>query len=566
MQAALDAVRSNTLSIRKTSQRFNIPKTCLLRRLHNVVEHPEPRNDTYKQVFTAEQEKVLLNHILDLESRFYGITATECRKLAFDLAESLNIKHPFNKDVKLAGYDWFTGFRKRNPQFSIRAPEPTSVARAVGFNRPQVERFFSLIDSTLRKHNLQAHQIFNIDECGFNTVPVPRKILAQKGKKQVGRIVSAERGFNTTAVCGISASGFYIPPFFLFARQRMNPLLMKGCSAGSQGYANSSGWMDGDHFLKFLDHFINVVKPSEDRKILLVLDNHGSHWTLEAITKAKANHIILISLPPHTSHRLQPLDCCIYGPLKAQYARECDVWMTNHPGQRLSIYEVVEIFSTAFARIASVEKAVKGFSVTGIWPFNPTVFNDQDFLPSEMTHVEEMVDDLQPQEKENQNKVTEQPIHDREDRVDETQSFAECIELLSPKPSTSKKRQASKRKTQRSEELTSTPFKDELEKIIAAKENPKTKVKRKLSDESHATQKKGKGKQQMKNTKKRQVSSESEDDQQNTECLYCNSSFLQSKSGEGWIQCLLCKQWAHDACAGVEDDEDVFQCNLCINK
>lgn len=38
------------------------------------------------------------------------------------------------------------------------------------------------------------------------------------------------------------------------------------------------------------------------------MDNHETHVSIQAITKAKENGIVLLTIPPHTSHKLQPLD------------------------------------------------------------------------------------------------------------------------------------------------------------------------------------------------------------------------------------------------------------------
>lgn len=61
---------------------------------------------------------------------------------------------------------------------------------------------------------------------------------------------------------------------------------MPCCPAGSVEYANTPEWMDSDHFLKFLDHFIGVVKRTDDRKINL-LDIHTRHRTLKLLLKVK---------------------------------------------------------------------------------------------------------------------------------------------------------------------------------------------------------------------------------------------------------------------------------------
>lgn len=74
--------------------------------------------------------------------------------------------------------------------------------------------------------------------------------------------------------------------------------------------------MSETEFLVFLDHFIKHVKPAKDDPVLLFLDDHHSHVNVAVINKAKENYAILLSFPPHCSHKLQPLDVGIYGPLK----------------------------------------------------------------------------------------------------------------------------------------------------------------------------------------------------------------------------------------------------------
>ena len=51
-----------------------------------------------------------------------------------------------------------------------------------------------------------------------------------------------------------------------------------------------------------------------DNPVLLFLDNHESHVWVEC--SAKQNIVIMLSFPLHCSHKLQPLDRSVYGPLK----------------------------------------------------------------------------------------------------------------------------------------------------------------------------------------------------------------------------------------------------------
>jgi hypothetical protein len=49
------------------------------------------------------------------------------------------------------------------------------------------------------------------------------------------------------------------------------------------------------------------------RPVLLLLDGHQCHFTAKVIEAAKQNNIIILCLPPHTTHGLQPLDLVTFG-------------------------------------------------------------------------------------------------------------------------------------------------------------------------------------------------------------------------------------------------------------
>lgn len=69
------------------------------------------------------------------------------------------------------------------------------MARARGFNRENVDNFFDVFEKTVDKFNFTAKSIFNVNESGFTSVQKTlQKVVARKGKRQVGGITSAERG------------------------------------------------------------------------------------------------------------------------------------------------------------------------------------------------------------------------------------------------------------------------------------------------------------------------------------------------------------------------------------
>lgn len=279
--------------------------------------------------------------------------------MAYTVAETLNIPHPFDKERKLAGNDWLANFLARSNTLSMRKPEATSIQRIEGFNKDAVEQFFNVLSDCFKKHNYSAQQVYNIDETGFNVVHKVRKIIAEKGKKQVGRAVSGERGKNITVCCAFNAAGSYVPPFFISYHKSMQTKFMRKRFPGSVGVSNGTGWMDCDTFLKYMDHFIENEKPSETNPLLVILDGHVSHRSLEVILKCRENHITLVTLPPHTSHRTQPLDRTFFYPLNTAYNNECDTFTAKNPGQKIDVFDIVGLISKAFEKKAVPRYGIK---------------------------------------------------------------------------------------------------------------------------------------------------------------------------------------------------------------
>ena len=168
----------------------------------------------------------------------------------------------------------------------------------------------------------------------------------------------------------------------------MRPELLDGAPPGSIAECHPSGWMQTSIFTNWMTHFINFTKPSAADPVLLILDGHTTHTrNLEALLMAKNNHVHIICLPPHTTHRLQPLDVSLMFPISAFYEQEVRRWMREHPGRQVTMFQVARLFGPAFLRACTPMNAINGFRKTGIHPLNPEVFGNEDFAASEETDL-----------------------------------------------------------------------------------------------------------------------------------------------------------------------------------
>ena len=152
--------------------------------------------------------------------------------------------------------------------------------------------------------------------------------------------------------------------------------------------------MQEDNFLIFLEHFPKHTKVSLERKVVLLLDNHSSHRSIRAIDFCRCSGIVLLSFPLHFSHKLQSLDRSVYGPLKKMVNSASDAWMRMNPGKTMTIYDIPGIVKTTLPGATTPTNIQAGFRCTGIWAYNPDIFQECDFAPSLVTNRPGLADTL----------------------------------------------------------------------------------------------------------------------------------------------------------------------------
>lgn len=249
-------------------------------------------------------EEEFVDYILTMEAKFYGLTRRDIRIMAYKLVQQNGMKNSFRNEI--AGRRWLDGFLRRHKEtLSLRKPTGTSFARALGFNSENASRFFDNLEQEYNKYNFPPHRIFNVDETGLSIVQSKvLTVIGRKGKRQIAAITSAERGSLVTFVACMSAGGQFVPPLLIFPRKNRNDQLIRGAPPGTIYDIHPSGWIQQNLFTKWFHHFIQFVKPSQDDPVLLILDGHYSHTrNLEVISLARENHISIVSLPPHSTHK-----------------------------------------------------------------------------------------------------------------------------------------------------------------------------------------------------------------------------------------------------------------------
>ncbi|CAH1981905.1 unnamed protein product [Acanthoscelides obtectus] len=294
----------------------------------------------------------------------------------------------------------------------------------------------------------------------------------------------------------------------------MNMQLMKGAPPGSIGVAHPSGWVQCHIFTQWFRHFIQYVKPTKENPILLILDGHYSHTrNIEIIDLARENFVTILRLPPHSTHKLQPLDKSLMGPLKVYYSEEIRIWIRQNQ-RALSPFDIMELFDRAYEKVQTYSVAENGFRVTGICPFNRNVFTNADYIAAEQeaakrgitVGIENLktiasvdvnkpscskdwvapIDIDQPSRSktscEDNVPIRTQTIDQEKEQSSDskaddtiTKEFVSPFDI-SPVPNTIRKKTNRGRKVMGSAVITSSPYKDELNESINKKTEKEAKV------------------------------------------------------------------------------------------
>ena len=85
--------------IRSAARTKGINRMTLKRFIDNNGQMGYDRLRQLHQVFTSDQEKELSDHIKDMDDRFHGLRADQCRKLAYEFGPVNNVAAPKNWDI-----------------------------------------------------------------------------------------------------------------------------------------------------------------------------------------------------------------------------------------------------------------------------------------------------------------------------------------------------------------------------------------------------------------------------------------------------------------------------------
>jgi PAS domain-containing protein len=235
----------------------------------------------------------------------------------------------------------------------------------------------------IEKYHIKPTNTYNFDEKGFlmgicRTMKRIVPIDHLRSKKTLGASQDGSREF-ISLLATICADGSALPPALIYqgASGDLQDTWIEDydCSSDEAYFAVSKkGWTNEELGLSWLSKLFEPItrnKAGNSRRLLIV-DGHSSHLNSRFLNFCNDHGIILGILPPHSTHRLQPLDVGIFSPLSTAYSNEIDhLIQSSHGFSRITKRSFWPMFRGAWKTALTFENIRSAFAATAIYPLAP---------------------------------------------------------------------------------------------------------------------------------------------------------------------------------------------------
>lgn len=289
------------------------------------------------------------------------------------------------------GKNYVQKFLKRNSDRLASAYlRPFDIKRKRADNPAWIEPFYDRLEEKIEKYDIQPHNTYNMDEKGF--LPGILTMMERIFTKELwenGFLKGAGTDGNRewiTVLAAICADGSWVPPALIYPAKNeaiMDSWLQDFDPEHDKCYFTSTetGWTNDQVAIEWVEKVFDRETKAKARNgrdwRLLILDGHGSHVTLGFIEYCIKRRILVDVLPPHTTHRTQPLDRSLFGPLQSNYTTELNKHMHQTQGlSALTKRDFFKLFYTAWVKTFTEKNILSGFKHCGIYPLDKSVVLD----------------------------------------------------------------------------------------------------------------------------------------------------------------------------------------------
>ena len=374
LQLAIDYIHDKqpTSSIRTIAKQYNVLRMTLAARLAG-----RQTLDNFhrgQQVLSPSEEKALVEAIEKLHSWGWPYRVSQVRLLA------VSILHSRTGSTTKLGDSWMQRFLSRHPELKSRFSTPKDKERVMAENPEVFARWYELFLDMRSKYEITDRNTYNMDEKGA-AMGLNRhsRVIISKLEMLATIVQDGSREWATLIEC-VSMDGFALAPQYIFKGK----LIMKEWARNIRTpetvvSVSPNGWTDNELCVGwFADCFEpqSSIRCGEDDYRLLFVDGHGSHVAMEVLTFCEERKIILLCLPAHATHLLQPLDVGVFGPLSQAYQKNLELGTQYGGGFYVDKLQFLKYMQDARDEALTKDNILSAFRKSGLKPFDPDIVID----------------------------------------------------------------------------------------------------------------------------------------------------------------------------------------------
>lgn len=382
MDQALNAVRSGLMGVTEASRQFDIPRNTISDRLKNKTQ--DKCRIGRRTALTPQQEDDLCQFVDYMAGRGFPLTINQVLGYAWCI-DKLSGSQVFG--VNGPSQKWWANFKKRHiNDIRLRRADRLDRGRALFSTVTIISDYFKLLKQTLDEGGFEnrPQDIYNCDETIVDLNKCTQKVIIPRRLRSAHTrdVASSE---HISINCCVSASGNAIPPMLIFKQSFPGGNYTRGGPDGTLYAKQQSGFMDSDLFLVWFEKlFLVHAKPSAERSVLLLLDGHISHCSPPLIESAIRNNVILLALPPHTTHICQPLDVAVYKSFKSHLSKLINLGKMLRGNFWIGKKDVASVIRCPFEESMTITNIKSGFRKCGIYPYDPNNIDKTQLLRNQI--------------------------------------------------------------------------------------------------------------------------------------------------------------------------------------
>jgi hypothetical protein len=275
-------------------------------------------------------------------------------------------------DVQEPGKNWPQAFYKRHSELKDVRLKALDWERHDRHIRDKVLNWFTVIEKELTSPLILPENVYNMDETGVQlSVQKSLKVLVGKDELRNYRGAGVKRTLITAIEC-IRADGGYLHPLIIWPAATHRSTWTVHPTPGWHFGHSETGYTNTEISLHWIQRVFDpqTKARAKDRPRILINDGFGTHESLEIMKYCWENNIILCRLRSHTSHKLQPCDVGVFGPLKQRY-REGAERLYQGGSNVIGMQHFTKLYDQARSKAFTRRNILSGWSKTGLQPFNP---------------------------------------------------------------------------------------------------------------------------------------------------------------------------------------------------